>query len=292
MMFSLFIKLTLIFSITSTGLLAIECKQYVKDFNDKEVCIPNKIDKIAITCYGGASQEIALFMEADQIIAQPDVAKFPQFLKIYPTLKNVPNAGTFNEVNLEYLLKLNPDIVFAGVTSIPTNDRIKEMNIPLFTLGIGKHNIPSLLEEFLHVGKILHKEQKAKELVRYWHTKMDIIRLRVSKIKPSNRPKVFYTNGSSGMSSEGKKWWGDEFILAAGGVNVASDVTLKGAVSAEIVSAWNPDIIITSTNNKSNTSSSALMKNAAFQNLKAIKNNAVYEAPIGQPYLSHTSETA
>lgn len=285
MMFSSFLKSLAFMSIASTSVLALEtslkCDQYVKDFTSKEVCVPKKIDKIIITCYGGGSQEIALFMGSDKIVAQPDVQKFQQFLKIYPTLKNVPSAGTFNDVNLENVLKLNPDIVFAGVTSIPTNEKMGQMNIPVFTLGIGKHSIASLLEEFLQVGKILHKEQKAKALISYWHTKLDMIHLRVSQIKPSERQKVFYTNGSSALSSENKKWWGDEFIRASGGVNVASDLAIKGDVSAEILSVWNPDIIITSTNNKSNSSSSALMKNGAFKNLKAIKNNAVYEAPVG-----------
>lgn len=258
------------------------CANKVPDFAKNEVCIPQKIDKIIITCYGGASQEIALFMGAGKIVAQPDVKKFQQFLKIYPTLKNIPNAGTFNDVNLEYLLKLNPDIVFAGVTSIPSNERIKEMNIPVFTLGIGKHNISSLMEEFLHVGKILHKEQKAKELIRYWHSKMDMIRLRIPKVKSSKPQKVFYTNSpSSGLNSEHKQWWGDEFIRAAGGVNVASDIVIQGPISAETLSIWNPDIIITSTNNKSNASAGGFMKNTAFKNLKAVRNRVVYQAPIG-----------
>ncbi|MDD3775540.1 MAG: hypothetical protein PHV08_06275, partial [Sulfurovaceae bacterium] len=42
------------------------CTKKVPDFAKIEVCIPQKIDKIIITCYGGASQEIALFMSADK----------------------------------------------------------------------------------------------------------------------------------------------------------------------------------------------------------------------------------
>ncbi|HZF69759.1 ABC transporter substrate-binding protein [Sulfuricurvum sp.] len=281
-MSSLFIKLLLIISVASVSLLAtVKCDRSVKDFTQKNVCIPTKMDKIAITCYGGASQEIALFMGAETIIAQPSVDRFQEFLKIYPTLKNVPSAGTFNDVNMENLLKLKPDIVFVGVTSTPTNDRIKEMSIPVFTLGIGKHRISSLLEEFLHVGAILHKEQKAKELVKYWQTNMDLIDTRISKIKPADRKRVFYTSGSGGLGSENKQWWGDEFIRASGGINVASELPMKGSVSAEVLSIWNPDIIVMSTNKSLNSPTNELINNPSFKTLKAFKNKALYHAPIG-----------
>ncbi|MDD3597989.1 ABC transporter substrate-binding protein [Sulfuricurvum sp.] len=285
MMRILLTKLLLILSIVSTGLLATEksnkCEKSIKDYSGKDICIPKKMDRIVITCYGGASQEIALFMGANTIVAEPSIDRFQQFINVYPNLRDIKSVGTFNDVNLESLLKLNPDIVFVGVTSIPTNDRIKAMNIPVFTLGIGRHSISSLLEEFLHVGAILHKEQKAKELVKYWQTNMNLIEARVSKIKPADRKRVFYTSGSGGLSSENKQWWGDEFIRASGGINVASELPIKGTVSAEVLSVWNPDIIVISTNKSSNAPMNKLIDNPSFKNLKVHKNKAIYRAPIG-----------
>jgi len=275
------IRSFLILYIASMGAFAANCKISIKDITGKDVCIPPKIKKIAVTCYGGASQEIALFMGGDAIVAQPSVDRFQQFLKVYPDLKDIKSAGTFNDVNLEYLSKLDPDIVFAGITSSATNNRIEEMNIPVFTLGIGKHNIHTLLEEFSHVGKILKKEQKAKELVRYWQTKINLVETRLSNIKPSKRKKVFYTSGSGGLSSENKHGWGNEFIRASGGINVASELKIKGSVSAETLLAWDPDIIITSTNKTPHSPTSDIAKNIAFKNLTAVKNKTVYNAPIG-----------
>lgn len=284
-MFSFFFKLLLIFFVASTNVIAaekaIKCEQVIKDFSGKNICIPRKMNKIVITCYGGASQEIAFFMGTNAIIAQPNVDKFKQFTNVYPHLRNIKSVGTFNDVNLEYLLKLNPDIVFAGVTSTTTNKRIQEMNIPVYTLGIGKHNIHTLLDEFLSVGKILKKEQKAKELVEYWRIKINLINTRVSKIKPSKRKRVFYTSGSSGLSSENKKGWGNEFITASGGINVASEIITQGSVSSEVLSIWNPHVIITSTNTSSKISANELINNLSFKNIDAVKNKAVYQAPVG-----------
>jgi iron complex transport system substrate-binding protein len=285
MMFDTLLKALLIFSVATMSAVAaekvVECEQKIEDYSGEEICIPKTIDKMAITCYGGASQEIALFMGADAIIAQPSVDRFQQFLNVYPNLKTVKSVGTFNDINLEYLLKLNPDIVFVGITSTPTNQRIQDMNIPTYALGIGRHNIQTLLEEFSHVGKILKKEQKAQELIEYWHTKMDMIKSKTSTLKPPERKRVFYTSGYGGLSSENKHGWGDEFIQASGGINVITELQMKGTLSSEMLSVWNPDIIIASTNKSPNNSADKLIQNPSYKNIKAVRNGDVYKAPIG-----------
>lgn len=275
--FSQIITLVSLLLISSVALNATVCDHKVPDFNGKEICIPQKIDKIIITCYGGGSQEIALFMGADKIIAHPDTKQFEEFLRVYPDLKNVPSVGTFNDVNLETLLKYQPTMVFAGVSSAPMNDRIRSAGIPLYTLGIGKHSIGSLLSEFDHVGSILHKEQKAQALIHYWKTTLELLDKRLSKIEPSKRKNVFYTNSSGKIGSE----WGDEFIEAAGGINVAAKIPFQGGVNTEVLNIWNPDVIITTTNGKNNLNAEAIRKDPALSQLKAVRENRVFEAPVG-----------
>ncbi|MDD4948801.1 MAG: ABC transporter substrate-binding protein [Sulfuricurvum sp.] len=257
------------------------CDKKVPDFTGKEICIPPKIDKIIITCYGGGSQEIALFMGADKIIAHPDTKAFEEFLKIYPDLKNVPSVGTFNDVNLETLLKLQPTIVFAGITSSMMNERIHSAGIPVYTLGIGKHSLKSLLEEFDHVGAILNKKQKADAIINYWNTTLALIDKHLAKIEPSKRKKVFYTSAAGKMGAESPKSWGDEFIESAGGINVAAKIPFQGGVNSEVLNVWNPDVIITTTNGKNNLNVEGIQKDPALSQLKAVKEKQLYQAPIG-----------
>lgn len=278
-------KLLVLFFATGVMLLAADkeekCAYTVKDILNEDVCIPPKIDRIIITCYGGASQEIALFMGADKIVAQPSSDRFNHFLKLYPQLKDIKSAGTFNDVNLETIIKLQPDIVFAGITSITTNNRIKDLDIPLFTLGIGRHNIETLLKEFLHVGEILHQEKKAALLISFWTSKLDLIRSRVSKVDSTKLKTVFYSNGSNMLSSENKQWWGDEFISAAGGINVASMMPVKGTISPETLALWNPDVIISATNRRYKASLKEFQTNRVYKDFKAVKNGDIYSAPTG-----------
>lgn len=156
-------RLFLILTIASTiGSCDTPCDNKVIDFDKHSVCIPKNRDKIIITCYGGASQEIALFAGEKNIAAHPDVTSFHMFNKIYQTLQKLPSVETFDDVNLETLIKYNPDIVFAGATSTRMNEKIKSANTTLFTLDIGKHSIQTLLDEFLAVGNILNNPALSK----------------------------------------------------------------------------------------------------------------------------------
>ena len=266
-----------------------ECIETLKDYLGKEICIPKTIDTIVITCYGGASQEIALFKEADKIVAHPSVNHFHQFLKMYPYLKDVQNVGSFSNVNIEALIKVNPSIVFVGATSLHTNESISAIGFPVYTLGIGRHDIASLLEELLHLGKIFHAEQKAQDVVDYWHKSLMMIEQRIRAVESKDKKRVLYgaSSGKSGMSS--KRNWNDEFIESAGGINVTTDVPLKGDVSLESLIVWNPDAIVTTRSTSNKNSAESIRQTLALQHVKAIQNHQVYEGPVGTSWWDRPS---
>jgi iron complex transport system substrate-binding protein len=271
----IFFLLSLLFSFIwadNTGL-------KVQDFTHQWVNPVEKKEKIAITCYGGAVQEIALFLGEDVIVAHPGAQRFSFFEKIYPRLAQKPSIGTFSDVNFETLLKLKPDLVFAGVTSLRTNERIKELGIPLFTLGIGRHTMRTLLEEFRAVGIFLGKEKRAQELVDFWTNEVQRIQKNISTQK--QRKKVLYINGAFKIKSEGKGWWGDDFITQAGGINIAKELKVKGDITPELLLAFNPDVIVVSRNKNFKTSPKKLMQNPLFKNLKAVQEGEVYFSPTG-----------
>lgn len=263
----------------AAGSAAEECGAWVADVTGHRLCVPPKIERIIITCYGGASQEIALFMGGDRIVAQPGVGRFPQFTRLFPGLKELPSVGSFADVNLESVMRLRPKIVFAGVTSAAMNAKIEKLGIPVFTLGIGRHSVQTLLEEFLQVGTLLHQEEKAAGLVAFWRERLEMIRSRLAAW-PQPRKRLFYTAGS-GKKREGGSWWEDDFISAAGGINVAQEAPPKGAVSAETLSLWNPDVILFPTNKSAASSAESFRKDPRYGHLEAVRQRQVYAAPVG-----------
>ena len=63
--------------------------------------------------------------------------------------------------------------------------------------------------------------------------------------------------------------------------NVAQAVQLKGGVTPEQLLVWDPDVIITSTNKGEHDAASDIRNHPQFQNIRAVKNNAIYTCPIG-----------
>ncbi|MFT7860090.1 MAG: ABC transporter substrate-binding protein [Sulfurimonas sp.] len=264
---------------TFSALFATSHNSLAKDFIGKEFSSKNTHKRIIITCYGGAVQQMALFLDPKTIIAHPGTQRFPFFGKLYPALTEVPSIGTFNDINFETLLKLKPDVVFAGVISSPTNQRIEQFGIPVFTLGIGKHNITTLLQEFKEVGIFIDQQTKANKLIDYWQEQLAFIQTHIPPKKA--RLKVLYVNGSNKFSSEGKHWWGDDFITQAGGINIVQNIQGRANLTPEKLIAFNPDVIILSKNRSSSLPPQELKQNSVYKNLKAVKNDQLYISPVG-----------
>lgn len=254
-----------------------ECRHSVPDATGHAVCVPERIERIVIACYGGAVQEIVVFKGGERIVAQPGVERFPQLARMYPGLGTLPDVGSFSNVNLESLLAIRPDLVFASVTAEATNERIRALGIPVFALGTGRQDIGSILAEFEHVGAVLGEVTTARDLVAYWHDRLAMIRHRIAGVETPKR--VLYIGNSGG--TENRTGWGDAFIAAAGGLNVARDLAVRGAVSAERIHVWNPDVIVTSANESTRMSATSIRAEPAYSQVKAVAGSQVHAAPVG-----------
>lgn len=257
------------------------CSRTTVDREGTIVCLPAEINRILVTCYGGAGHEIALLGGADRIAAQPSVKGFPQFLKIFPNLAHTPDAGSFNNINLEQIMVLKPDIVVAGIISTQGNQKIKELGIPVVVLGIGRANIDGLLNEFSMMGQILGAEKKAAELVSHWKEKLSQIEGKTTSTPGLKKRKVFYCSVGPPFRTEGRLWWGHHFIEASGGINVAEDITVGRDITSEQLIVWNPDVIITSANLGNRAPADGIRSDPTIKNVRAVKDNAIYQCPIG-----------
>lgn len=100
---------------------------------------------------------------------------FPLYTRIYKNLAAVPDAGSFDNISLEQIMAFKPDLIIASVTSAKGNEKIKQLGIPVVTVGTGRTDIELLLKEFKMMGEILGAEKRASELVGYWEEKLSQI---------------------------------------------------------------------------------------------------------------------
>jgi iron complex transport system substrate-binding protein len=156
---------------------------------------------------------------------------------------------------------------------------IENTGIPVITVLTGKATLEKLPLEFEMMGEVLGKEDEASELVSYWNEKLNMIQERVSLIPEDQKKTVYYMLGHT-IHTNGGNWWGQEFITAAGGINVAENETLRD-INLEELCNWNPDVIIISSNEGSYIPIEDVKNNPQLVSLKAVEDNELYECPIG-----------
>ncbi len=252
----------------------------VKDMAGNAVIIPGTIDRIVVTCYGGASHEIAVLGGSDKIVGQPPMQRFPGLIKIYPGLNNTTNAGSFNNVNVEAVLSLRPDVAIAPKSSTQGNKAMADAGIPVVTVSAGSGNITTLMQEFHMMGQVLNKTDQSDALVSYWDDRLKMIDDRLSGVPADQRKRVYYMLGGF-YHTNGGNLWGQDFITASGGINVAQDFGPGEDLDAEQLLKWDPDVIIISSNEGNFTTVAQVKNNAQISGLKAVKSDKLYECPIG-----------
>jgi iron complex transport system substrate-binding protein len=255
--------------------------QTICDRAGRTVSLPSAIQKVVITCYGGASHEISILGGSDKIIAQPSIERFPQLMKMYPRFAQVPDAGSFNNVNIEQVMALKPDVVFAPIISEQAVHRLEETKIPVVVVAVGRTDIAGLLEEFKMIGTIFGETEKSAELINYWKERLSLVKDRLAAIPEAQRKKVLYTSSAIPFRTEGGSWWGQHFITASGGVNVAGDIQHGAQVTAEQLLVWDPDVIIVTTNSNNPALADTILNSSQLKIAKAVRSHAVYQCPVG-----------
>ncbi|WP_104373281.1 ABC transporter substrate-binding protein [Desulfocucumis palustris] len=268
---------------TQTAVKTAPAEKTVVDMSGKTVKVPAEVNKIVVTCYGGATNEIVVLGAADKIVGQPSQENFPHLLKFEPQFKNIPDAGSFDNISVEEIIRLKPDVVIASVTSPKGNKKLEDAGIPVVTVLTGRATIDGLKKEFKMMGEVLNKENEANTLIGFWDSRLKMLKDEAAGLTADKQKKVYYMLGIP-LRTDGSAW-GQDFITTAGGINVARGVDNANQVSAEQVLQWNPDVIIMSSNIGPTKNhfimADELKNNAQMTNINAVKNNQLYQCPIG-----------
>lgn len=246
----------------------------VIDYKGREVAIPEKIERIAVTCMGGATQTVCVFGGADRLVVSPSMAKSsPLVLKLFPQIENAVDAGTFDDVNIETLAAADPDFAFVSSTSDKGNAAIEELGIPTYTLGTANSTIESMRNDYVNAGKLLGTSDVADDLMKFWDDVLGYVADTLETI-PEDQRLTVYRCGAE-LTAASHTPWATTWIKGAGGIPAVEKDGMTSDVSIEQVAAWDPDVISTSGD------VDAILTNEAYADLKAVKNGAVYKTPKG-----------
>lgn len=187
--------------------------------------------------------------------------------------------GSKRNANYDAIIAQNPDVVFVGHgEDKETVNEIQEKfgQIPVLDVE-GDNNLTDIVPSLNFMGKLLGEENKSNKLVTFYNNVSDDVKNTVSSIPESDRKKVYYAKGENGLSTFTPGSPQVKLITICGGVNVVQSPVSKGVmgVSMDLVSQWNPDVIITSDSQFYQN----VYSNQSWQNITAVKNKQVYLTP-------------
>lgn len=207
---------------------------------------------------------------------------------MYPELEGIADnfiEGT--DVNVEELLKLEPDVVLYWAEYLEQYEAMNNAGID--AVGVktqGDGDVLTTLESWLDImGQIFGTTGNVDSVIEYGRQVETEIAETTSQMTEEDKPKVLYlyNHSTEDISVSGSKFYGDYWINAGGGINVAAELTGPTSVNMEQIYEWNPDIIIITTFTE--TMPDDLYNNTIdgqdWSPISAVANGKVYKEPLG-----------
>ncbi|MGE4357086.1 MAG: ABC transporter substrate-binding protein [Candidatus Omnitrophota bacterium] len=189
-----------------------------------------------------------------------------------PEAKNIEKVGTFSQPNLEKIVFLKPDIIFAtGLEQSPIVAKLRRVGLKVFV--IDPENIKELFQNIMEIGKLTGREEEARDFIFNMEKELLHIQNIVNKIDYLKRPKVFLELWYPPLITCGNNSYLGEMISLAGGINIAGNLRRKfSRISQEFVIKNSPQVIIVADMQDENS----LLKRSGWNVIEAFKNGKVF----------------
>jgi iron complex transport system substrate-binding protein len=238
-----------------------------------------------------------------------DRATYDQFIKKYPSLQNIAETGSIysDGLNPEQILSCRPDLVIADKFILDRGykyvEKFEAAGLPVVYLDGSNDPLTGSQRGIALLGKILGKEKRAGEIVKYVDDQMNIVFSGIKKIA-GPVPSVYLEAGSQGPQDFAQTYgsignppkytsWGEVLSRLKVRNIAAGVVSMQERINPEFVLKANPDVIIITGQNwtsipgsmqlgYSTTSAQAKQLLKGFTNrpgwntLLAVKNKRVY----------------
>ncbi|MCR5264329.1 MAG: ABC transporter substrate-binding protein [Clostridiales bacterium] len=268
----------------------------VTDHAGNAVEVPNTIDRIVVLDIYPVPAALSVFFgSASKIVgmAQPSMTAAQNSLlgQLYPEILNAQTGFIDgSEVNIEELLKLDPDVVFYSAGQTAQAELLAGAGIPALGISVNKWDY-DCIETLKHWVELFEQvfpgTDKTKKVEEYSKKMYDLVQGRVSGLSDAERAKVFFLFGytDSNITTSGAHFFGQWWCDAIGAVNVASELEKDNAnpVNMEQIYQWDPEQILITNFNAAKPDD--LYNNAVgswdWSGVKAVQDKKVYKLPLG-----------
>lgn len=284
----LLLILLVILLLTSPSLAADKVK--VVDLAGRSVEVPKEVNRV-VAIGPGALRLVVYLQAVDKVVGVENAEKtWEIYTRPYrlanPKLGDLPTIGVGGpdnpQPNLEEILRLSPDVIFATVSPQYAQGLEEKLGIPVIVINygaLGNFRTKELFESIRVMGKVLGKERRAEEIISYIE---GMVRDLNERTKNAPKPSKVYVGaigfkGQHGIVSTSPRFPPFEVnnILSE---NIASKVSSGGHVfvDKEFLLREQPEVIFLDLGNLHLVKQDYEKGKEFYRSLEAFRNGRVY----------------
>ena len=212
----------------------------VVDSADRIVTVEKPVERIIPYYYGNLETIRSLKLEKDRIVG---VSKEAIENKIfYPEFSDYPSIGGTYSPDIEKILSLNPDVVFASqYWGNKYGKKLEDVGITMLYFEFWMPE--TYYEEVKKLGYILGKNEEAGELIEFYEGLLSTIKEKVDEIPEDEKPRAYFESKKP-YNTAAKGAGYHQKLEMAGGNNLFNDLSGYPTVDPEEVVKRNPEIIV------------------------------------------------
>lgn len=270
----------------------------VVDHGGNEVEVPNEIKRVVIDQIPILSTYTAYFEgNAPYIVgfagSFKDVISNTALKNIAPELLDADNTVyAQSDLNIEEIVKLNPDVIFYNAQNKQHAEMLKKSGIPAVGFAtIGAQTPADPVERYKEWLRLLEdvfgEEGKMDKLIAAGEEITKEVEEKIKTVPEDKRPETMilwkYNNGIPMVSGKGS--FGDFWLKRLGVKNVAGETEGFAKTTFEQIYKWDPEIMFLDGPGLMDMIPSDVFENkvegADFAPLKAVQNKKVYNTTLG-----------
>lgn len=237
----------------------------IEDSYGRKVVLDSEPQRI-VSIAPNITEAIYALNKEDRLVGRSDFCDYP------PEVAQIESIGPIQQPNMEKILELKPDLVFASTHfQKETLKRLEELNIKVVVL-YGEESFEGVYDVIQKTGILLNAQKEAEDVIKNMKDRIEMVKERVRDLE---RPSVYYvvSYGKYGDYTAGRGTFIGSLIETAGGKNAADDVE-GWNYSLERLLEKNPDIMICS---KYFDTKAGIESTNGYNSLKAVKDGKLFE---------------
>lgn len=254
----------------------------VQDYLGRTVEVPARIERVACL-YAFTGHVTSMLGQSDKIVAVPEGLKRDVLLnQMFPSIGQALVPSSDESINIEELLKADPDVVFVKRDTGGNPAEIAKMDkfkIPYVVVDFT--NIQEQQQAIQLIGQVFGVPEQAAAYNEYYQESLARVDQAIKAIPTDKRVRVYHSvNEATRTDTPGTlpaDWLG-----RAGAINVALDQPLrlvegKYFASLEQILLWDAEVILANEPGVAGY----ILTNPQWSPLKAVQNKRVFQMPIG-----------